>query len=165
MKFILLTGNWLQKMEIIFLNELKYLFSGGWTTKSSFSLIIKKVLKEVPFSRLNSSSNLSLVWSINRIQIKFSVIWNFDNSLFPKIEFIFISIIVTIYFLIVISDLSFYGYSHFYFSMNFQRSTRALNCCEILFYLSIIPTKELIMSHRLKVFQLSILKLDCLTKY
>ena len=39
---------------------------------------MKKVLKEVPFSRLNSSSNLSLFWSRNLTQEKFSVISNSD---------------------------------------------------------------------------------------
>jgi len=41
--------------------------------------LIKKVLKEVPFSRLNSSSNLSLFWSKNLTQEKFSVISNSDK--------------------------------------------------------------------------------------
>ena len=53
--------NWLKKLEIISLNEFKYCFSGGWIIKSSSWLLMKKVLKEVPFSRLNSSSNLSLL--------------------------------------------------------------------------------------------------------
>jgi len=43
---------------------------------------MKKVLKEVPFSRLNSSSNLSLFWSKNLTQEKFSVILN--HPLEPK---------------------------------------------------------------------------------
>ena len=43
---------------------------------------MKKVLKEVPFSRLNSSSNLSLFWSKNLTQEKLSVISNSDRFSF-----------------------------------------------------------------------------------
>ena len=82
MKLILLNLNWSQNLEITLLNEFKYCFSGGWIIKSSSLFLMKKVLKEVPFSRLNSSSNLSLFWSKNRIQVKFSVISNFDKFWF-----------------------------------------------------------------------------------
>ena len=78
MKLILLNLNWSQNLEITVLNESKYCFSGGWIIKSSSLPLMKKVLKEVPFSRLNSSSNLSLFWSKNLTQEKFSVISNSD---------------------------------------------------------------------------------------
>ena len=55
MKLILLNLNWSQNLEINLLNESKYCFSGGWIIKSSSWLLIKKVLNEVPFSRLKSS--------------------------------------------------------------------------------------------------------------
>ena len=86
MKFILSTLNWSQNPEIILLNEFKYCFSGGWIIKSSSWLLMKKVLKEVPFSRLNSSSNLSLFWSKNLTQEKFSVISNSDKFYFLEVS-------------------------------------------------------------------------------
>ena len=52
---------WSVRLDITSINEFKCCFSGGWTIKSSSWLLMKKVLKEVPFSRLNSSSNLSLL--------------------------------------------------------------------------------------------------------
>ena len=63
---------------------------------SSSLLLIKKVLKEVPFSRLNSSSNLSLFLSRNRIQEKFSVISNFEKFSFVEIKFLLTSYILKI---------------------------------------------------------------------
>ena len=68
---------WLQKLDIISVNEFKYCFSGGWIIKSSSLFLIKKVLKEVPFSRLNSSSNLSFLRSRNLLQVNLSAISNF----------------------------------------------------------------------------------------
>jgi len=47
---------------------------------------MKKVLKEVPFSRLNSSSNLSLFWSKNLTQEKFLVISNFESFDFLQVS-------------------------------------------------------------------------------
>ena len=64
MKLTLFNLNWSKNLEITLLNESKYCCSGGWIIKSSSWLLMKKVLKEVPFSRLNSSSNLSLFWVI-----------------------------------------------------------------------------------------------------
>jgi len=78
MTLILFKLYWSVKLDITSINEFKCCFSGGWTIKSSSLLLIKKVLKEVPFSRLNSSSNLSLFWSKNLTQEKFSVISNSD---------------------------------------------------------------------------------------
>ena len=78
MILILSNLNWSKKLEITWLNESEYCFSGGWIIKSSSWLRIKKVLKEVPFSRLNSSSNLSLFWSKHLTQEKLSVISNSD---------------------------------------------------------------------------------------
>ena len=71
---ILFNWNWSKKFDSTSINELKCCFSGGWIIKRSSLFLIKKVLKQVPFSRLNSSSNLSLFWSINLIQLKFLVI-------------------------------------------------------------------------------------------
>ena len=82
MTLIFFNLNWLNKLEIISLNEFKYCFSGGWIIKSSSLFLIKKVLNEVPFSRLNSSSNLSLLWSRNLMQVKFSTISNFEKFWF-----------------------------------------------------------------------------------
>ena len=82
MRLILSNLNWSQNLEIILLNELRYFFSGGWIIKSSSWLLMKKVLKEVPFSRLNSSSNLSLFLSKNLTQEKFSVISYSDKFWF-----------------------------------------------------------------------------------
>ena len=76
---ILLNLHSLWKFEITSLINFEYSFSGGWIMKKSLLLMIKKVLNEVPFSRLNSSSNLSLFWSRNLMQIKFSVISNIDT--------------------------------------------------------------------------------------
>jgi len=78
MKLILSNLNWSQNLEITLLKVFKYCFSGGWIIKSSSWFLMKKVLKEVPFSRLNSSSNLSLFWSKNLTQEKFSVISDSD---------------------------------------------------------------------------------------
>ena len=75
---------WLKKLDIISLNESKCCFSGGWTIKSSSLLLIKKVLKEVPFSRLNSTSNRSLLWSRNLMQVKFSAISRLNYNLFKS---------------------------------------------------------------------------------
>ena len=86
MKLILPNLNWSQNLEITLLNESKYCFSGGWIIKSSSSLLMKKVLKEVPFSRLNSSSNLSLFWSKNLTQEKFSLISNADKFWFSAVS-------------------------------------------------------------------------------
>ena len=105
MKLILSNLNWSQNLEITLLNESKYCFSGGWIIKSSSSLLMKKVLKEVPFSRLNSSSNLSLFWSRNLTQEKFSVILNSDKFWFYASKPILISDILKTYFLVIICDL------------------------------------------------------------
>ena len=81
MTLIFFNLNWLKKLEITLLNEFKYCFSGGWIIKSSSWFLIKKVLKEVPFSRLNSSSNLSLLWSRNLMQKnfqQFQILISFD---------------------------------------------------------------------------------------
>ena len=86
MKLIWSNLNWSQNLEITLLNEFKYFFSGGWIIKSFSWLLIKKVLKEVPFSRLNSSSNLSLFWSKNLTQEKFSVISNSDKFWFSDVS-------------------------------------------------------------------------------
>ena len=105
MKLILFNLNWSQNREITLLNVCKYCFSGGWIIKSSSWLLIKKVLKEVPFSRLNSSSNLSLFWSKNLTQEKFSVISNSDKFWFYASKPILISDILKTYFLVLICDL------------------------------------------------------------
>ena len=83
---ILLNLNWSWKFEITSLINFEYSFSGGWIMKKSLLLMIKKVLNEVPFSRLNSSSNLSLFWSRNLMQVKFLVISNVDKFLFSKVN-------------------------------------------------------------------------------
>ena len=105
MKMILSNWNWSQNLEITLLNEFKYCFSGGWIIKSSSLLLMKKVLKEVPFSRLNSSSNLSLFWSKHLTQEKFSVISNSVKFWFSASKTILISEISKTYFLVLICDL------------------------------------------------------------
>jgi len=106
MTLILFNLYWLKKLDIISLNEFRYCFSGGWIIKSSSLFLIKKVLKEVPFSRLNSSSNLSLLWSRNLMQVKFSAISNFEKFWFYSSKLILISDILKTYLLIVISNFS-----------------------------------------------------------
>ena len=106
MKLILPNLNWSQNLEITLLNKFKYCFSGGWIIKCSSWLLMKKVLKEVPFSRLNSSSNLYFFLSKNLTQEKLLVISNSDKFWFSASKPILISDILKTYFLIVISNFS-----------------------------------------------------------
>ena len=68
--FLNLNSSW--KFEITSLIDSEYYFSGGWIMKKSLLPRIKKVLNEVPFSRLNSSSNLSLFWSRNLMPVSYT---------------------------------------------------------------------------------------------
>jgi hypothetical protein len=124
MKLILFNLNWSKKLESTSINGFKCCFSGGWIIKSSSLFLIKKVLKEVPFSRLNSSSNLSLFWSRNLIQVKFSSISNFDTVWFFENRLVSICHWLVSYWLWT----------------DFQLSTRTFNSCETAIYQSIIPT-------------------------
>ena len=120
MKLIFFNLFLLKRLDIISLNEFKYCFSGGWIIKSSSLFLIKKVLNDVPFSRLNSSSNLDLLRSKNLIQVKFSVISNFDKFWFSASKPILISYILKTYFLIVNSDLLVHHWGEKGFQLTFN---------------------------------------------